>query len=42
MKTIVLDESSYFERLEFETPLDIKLRSDVLGKSVPVYWLQFN
>ena len=32
--TIVLDESSYFERLEFETPLDIKLRSDVLGKSV--------
>ena len=33
-ETIVLDESSYFERLEFETPLDIKLRSDVLGKSV--------
>ena len=32
--TIVMDESSYFERLEFETPLDIKLRSDVLGKSV--------
>lgn len=32
--TIVLDESSYYERLEFETPLDIKLRSDVLGKSV--------
>lgn len=33
-KSIVLDETSYFERLEFETPLDIKLRSDVLGKSV--------
>lgn len=33
-ETIVLDESSYYERLEFETPLDIKLRSDVLGKSV--------
>ena len=33
-ESIVLDESSYFERLEFETPLDIKLRSDVLGKSV--------
>jgi len=33
-QTIVLDESSYYERLEFETPLDIKLRSDVLGKSV--------
>lgn len=32
--TIVLGESSYYERLEFETPLDIKLRSDVLGKSV--------
>jgi hypothetical protein len=33
-KSIILDETSYFERLEFETPLDIKLRSDVLGKSV--------
>jgi len=33
-KTLVLDESSYYERLEFESPLDIKLRSDVLGKSV--------
>lgn len=32
--TIVFDESSYYERLGFETPLDIKLRSDVLGKSV--------
>lgn len=26
--------ASYFERLEFESPLDIKLRSDVLSKSV--------
>lgn len=33
-QSIVLGETSYFERLEFETPLDIKLRSDVLGKSV--------
>ena len=33
-KSIVLGEKSYFERLEFETPLDIKLRADVLGKSV--------
>ncbi len=33
-ESIVLDESSYYERLEFDTPLDIKLRSDVLGKSV--------
>ncbi|CAH3662028.1 SIR2 family NAD-dependent protein deacylase [Klebsiella pneumoniae] len=32
--SIVLDETSYFQRLEFETPLDIKFRSDVLGKSV--------
>lgn len=32
--TIVLDETSYFERLSFETPLDIKLRADVLGHSV--------
>jgi hypothetical protein len=33
-QSIVLDESSYFRRLDFETPLDIKLRSDILGKSV--------
>lgn len=32
--SIVLDETSYFQRLDFETPLDIKLRSDVLGSSV--------
>lgn len=32
--SIVLDESSYFERLSFEAPLDIKLRADVLGSSV--------
>lgn len=32
--SIVLDETSYFNRLEFESPLDIKLRSDVLGKTV--------
>lgn len=33
-ETLVLGESSYYQRLGFETPLDIKLRSDVLGKSV--------
>lgn len=33
-ESIVLDETSYYERLSFETPLDIKLRSDVLGRSV--------
>ena len=32
--TLVLDESSYFRRLDFESPLDLKLRADVLGKSV--------
>lgn len=32
--SIVLSETSYYERLEFETPLDIKLRADVLGRSV--------
>ncbi|MCY6369508.1 SIR2 family protein [Clostridium ganghwense] len=32
--SIVLTESSYFERLSFETPLDIKLRGDILGKSI--------
>lgn len=32
--SIVLDESSYFRRLQFETPLDIKLRSDALGRNV--------
>lgn len=32
--SIVLTESSYFDRLDFESPLDIKFRSDILGKSV--------
>jgi hypothetical protein len=32
--SIVLDETSYFNRLDFESPLDIKLRADVIGKSV--------
>ncbi len=32
--SIVLTESSYYDRLNFEHPIDIKLRSDVLGKSV--------
>jgi SIR2-like domain len=33
-KSIVLSESSYLDRLSFESPLDVKLRSDVLGKAV--------
>jgi len=32
--SIVLTESDYFERLSFETPLDIKFRSDILGRTV--------
>lgn len=32
--SIVLTESSYFERLNFESSLDIKLRSDILGKTI--------
>lgn len=32
--SIVLTESSYFERLDFESPLDIKLRADALGRSI--------
>jgi hypothetical protein len=31
---IVLTESSYMERLSFESPLDIKLRADALGRSI--------
>ena len=33
-ESIVLDETSYYQRLNFDTPLDIKLRHDVLGNSV--------
>ena len=32
--SIVLSESDYFRRLDFESPLDIKLRSDMLGRSI--------
>jgi hypothetical protein len=32
--SIVLSQSSYFERFAFEHPLDIKLRSDTLGKTL--------
>ncbi|HEX8137577.1 MAG TPA: SIR2 family protein [Pyrinomonadaceae bacterium] len=30
--SLVLTESSYFERLQFESAIDIKLRADILGK----------
>ena len=32
--SLVLTESSYFDRLEFESAVDIKLRADTLGKSL--------
>ncbi len=32
--SLVLTESSYFERMEFETALDIKLRADILGRTL--------
>jgi len=33
-ESIVLTETSYFERLSFESPLDIKLRADALGRTI--------
>jgi hypothetical protein len=33
-RTIVLSESSQFERLSFEAPLDIKLRADALSRTL--------
>lgn len=33
-ESLVLTESDYFDRLNFESPLDIKFRSDVLGRSI--------
>ena len=32
--SLVLTESDYFDRLDFESPLDIKFRSDILGRSI--------
>lgn len=32
--TMVFTETSFFERLSFEAPLDVKLRADALGKSL--------
>jgi len=33
-KSIVFRETDYFDRLDFEHPLDIKLRSELIGRSV--------
>lgn len=38
--SIVLTESSYFERLNFESPLDIRLRADILGR--PILFIGYN
>jgi hypothetical protein len=32
--SLVLTETSYFDRLEFESPVDIKMRADILGKTL--------
>jgi hypothetical protein len=33
-ESIVLTETSYFARLDFQSPLDLKLQTDLLGRSV--------
>lgn len=33
-QSLVLTESDYFERLRFESPLDVKFRADALGRSI--------
>jgi SIR2-like protein len=33
-ESLVITETNYFDRLEFESPLDIKLRADMLGRSL--------
>ncbi|MFN8051426.1 MAG: SIR2 family protein [Acidimicrobiales bacterium] len=33
-ETLVLTESSYYRRLDFESPMDLKFRADLLGRSV--------
>jgi SIR2-like domain len=33
-RSLVLTESAYYKRLDFESPMDLKFRSDLLGKSV--------
>lgn len=32
--TMVLSENQYFKRMRFESPMDFKLRSDILGRAV--------
>lgn len=42
ISSIVLTESSYFDRLNFESALDIKFRSDCLGRSLLFIGYSFN
>lgn len=41
-RTLVLTESAYYKRLDFESPMDLKFRSDLLGKSVLFMGYSFN
>jgi hypothetical protein len=40
--SLVMTESQYFERLDFESPLDLKLRADMLGKCLLFLGYSFN
>lgn len=40
--TLVLTESSYYSRLDFESPMDLKFRSDLFGRSVLFIGYSFN
>lgn len=40
--TLVLTERSYYRRLDFESPMDLKFRSDLLGRSVLFLGYSFN
>jgi hypothetical protein len=33
-ETLVLTESSYFSRLDFDSPVDLKFRADIIGRSI--------
>lgn len=40
--SLVLTESSYFRRMSFESPLDLKLRADVLGSTILYFGYSLN
>lgn len=41
-ETLVLTESSYYRRMDLESPMDLKFRADLLGKSVLFMGYSFN